>query len=344
MRTKRLFAAALALSIAILSGCAMREAGKSLPRMEDWPDQGLVIAYAPVWAGLETILDVADKGVLTHVNVSFLNPEADGSLPEIKGAKELIEAAHDLGIKVFISLGGGETSTEGKLTRLWRKLLAGKRKNALAAGIVAYARERGYDGIDVDLEGASIGPGYEAFVLALDAARSEPSVKVHGWLGLTAALPGDLGDSDVTRKALDAYDWINVMAYDLSGPWDLENPGPHSPYSYAESSLERFTARGVPRQRLVLGIPLYGYRLGPGKGDREYAWSEILATWPRFADDDEIKLDGSRGSIYFNGRATVRAKAVLARGNAWGVMFWHLGNDAEGKDSLIRIAAEALRN
>ncbi len=330
--------------IAALSGCVLRDGQRGTnARERPLPPERLVIAYAPDWEGLDGILEGVGKGLLTHVNVSFLNPLPDGSLPEIDGAAALIDRAHGMGAGVFLSVGGGGTSTEGKLARQWRKIMSGKAREEFAAAVVAYAAERGYDGIDLDVEGAGIGPGYARFVIALDDARRERS-KGGKRLWLTAALPGDLDDPDVSKAALESFDWINVMAYDLTGPWNPGNPGPHSPYAYAESSLRRFAARGLPPERLVLGIPLYGYRFGPGKEKRHFGWDEIVRDFPESAAMDEIRLPGSRGTVYFNGKETVRAKAVLARGSARGIMFWQIGQDARGPDSLIKAGAEALRD
>jgi len=330
--------------IAALSGCVLRDGSRGIAGADrPLPPERLVIAYAPDWEGLEGILDGVEKGLLTHVNVAFLNPLPDGSLPEIKDAAALIERAHGMGADVFLSVGGGGTSTEGKLARQWRKIMSGKARDAFAAAVVAYAAERGYDGIDLDVEGAGIGPGYARFVLALDAARQEPPGGGKR-LWLTAALPGDLDDPDVTKAAWEAFDWINVMAYDLTGPWDPENPGPHSPYAYAESSLRRYAEMGLPSERLVLGIPLYGYRFGPGKEKRHFGWDEIVRDFPESAAMDEIRLPGSRGTVYFNGKETVRAKAVLARSSARGIMFWQIGQDARGAESLIKAGAEALKD
>ena len=49
---------------------------------------------------------------------------------------------------------------------------------------------------------------------------------------------------------------------------------------------------------------------------------------------DELKMpDGS--TLYYNGIPTIQKKVKLAKKEAGGVMFWHIGGDAAGDKSLV---------
>ncbi|MFE5514419.1 glycosyl hydrolase family 18 protein [Streptomyces sp. NPDC056529] len=65
------------------------------------------------------------------------------------------------------------------------------------------------------------------------------------------------------------YDWLNVMTYDFFGAWDAKGPtAPHSPLtSYSgipqagfnsADAIAKFKAKGVPANKLLLGIGFYG--------------------------------------------------------------------------------------
>ena len=55
--------------------------------------------------------------------------------------------------------------------------------------------------------------------------------------------------------------------------------------------------------------------------------------------------DGS--TLYYNGIPTIQKKVQLAKKNAGGIMFWHIGGDATGDKSLVGVinkeAAKPIR-
>ena len=48
-----------------------------------------------------------------------------------------------------------------------------------------------------------------------------------------------------TQAMVDSFDYITVMAYDLTGPWGNVK-GPHSPFEYFTSSIGIFQEMGFP--------------------------------------------------------------------------------------------------
>jgi len=73
-------------------------------------------------------------------------------------------------------------------------------------------------------------------------------------------------------------DWINVMTYDFRGAWDITltahhsplRPNPADPVSNpnirdrynADWAMSAWSAAGVPRDKLVMGVPFYGRAWG----------------------------------------------------------------------------------
>ncbi len=44
----------------------------------------------------------------------------------------------------------------------------------------------------------------------------------------------------MTDKVLAAYDFVNVMAYDRTGPWRPDRPGPHSTFTHGVEDIRYF--------------------------------------------------------------------------------------------------------
>jgi GH18 family chitinase len=268
---------------------------------------------------------------LTHVNLSFLNPDASGTFTQdLSGLKGFIDAAHQKNVKVLASIGGGGQH------EYYHELLTDPKRPALVERLRSIAVTHNLDGIDVDLEGRAIDANYEPF--AIELARA---LRSSGKL-ITAAIAVFYKDS-LTDRALEQYDFVNIMSYDHTGPWRPERPGPHAPYEEAVNALEYFgVERRIPKSKMVLGVPFYGYgfasdgRLPPASMNfREiteaFAGSEHVDEWPM--------PDGK--TMYYNGIPTIRRKTVLAREKASGVMIWQILGDAPGDKSLLKAINEA---
>src|SRR5690606_2364365 len=101
-----------------------------------------------------------------------------------------------------------------------------------------------------------IDENYEPFVLALRKPLSNRKKL------LTAAVAYFTRDR-FSDKALEAFDFINMMAYDKTGPWRPHQPGEHSPISYALDHLYYWRdSRKVDPMKLIIGVPFYGYGFG----------------------------------------------------------------------------------
>ncbi|HMG11384.1 MAG TPA: glycosyl hydrolase family 18 protein, partial [Mucilaginibacter sp.] len=135
-------------------------------------------------------------------------------------------------------------------------------------------------------------------------------------------------------KALAQLDFINVMSYDKTGPWNQAKPGQHSPYSMAVDDMNYWGgARGIAKEKLSLGVPFYGYGFGvnaPGS----LAFSEILVAYPGSESLDQVTVAGG-GIVYYNGIPTIKNKTEVALNKAGGIMIWQLRQDAKGANSLL---------
>lgn len=275
----------------------------------------------------DTIQKDADYSFLdrvTHVNIAFINPDTAGNFTQDFGIDAFIKRAHNKNVKVLPSIAGGGPHT------YYAALLKDDKRKMLIDHLVTLVSKYDFDGVDVDLEGNDIDVNYEVFVTEL-AAALKPLGKL-----MTAAIATAYKDK-LSDKALQQFDFVNIMSYDRTGPWNPRRPGHHSPYNMAEEDLEYWNkVRLIPKEKLVLGVPFYGYGFGSADSSVvSMSYKEITAAYPKLTSGDTLILPDHK-IMYYNGIATIKKKTQLAIEKAGGVMIWQLLGDAPGENSLLK--------
>ncbi len=296
---------------------------------DKYPNGFKVVGYLPTWGTFDSNLTAADFTKLTHINIAFGNPDGDGNLEENLSSDQvaaLVAKASEHNVKVSISLGGA-------IAPSYEDLLNDNSRANFVAQLVSYIEKHNLDGIDVDLEGNNIPTNYEEFVT--DLAKELKPEKL-----LTAAL-GTWYSDQITDAALEQFDWINLMSYDVTGSWDPETAGHHSPYSKAERDLSHFIMRDVPSTKLVVGLPFYGYDFQYDTPNLMYvSYSKIVNGHSGAEKSDQV------AEIYYNGIDTMVKKVQLAKDSeTGGIMIWEITQDVDSTDdrSLLKaIYEEAL--
>lgn len=213
----------------------------------------------------------------------------------------------------------------------------------------------GMDGINVDVEGlpAEHILDYGLFVEALRDAllARDPAYRVS-----VATQANDRGAAMALAAAAAGADRIFLMGYDYH--WEGSDAGATSPIDRLDGesrdlvwSLDRYAALGVPVDRTILGLPLYGLTwpvLGPGVGSpatgRGDDWVprrnlQVFQS-PTFAPQyepiqsvefysvptDPVDPDAGWNAVYYDSPRSLTPKLRLAdeRGLA-GAGFWAIG-------------------
>lgn len=286
-----------------------------------------MIGYLPYYRF--NLIDSINLEGLTHVCLAFAHPDEHGIIRmEGGGVSTVVKKLKQHNIRILLSLAGGGMSSYR--SRLWSFWMSPSQRFRLIQSIISYVRQHDMDGVDVDLEWKDVNRHYSGFIIELSEA-----LKKEGLI-LSAAWPGIHRYQNLSDEALHAFDFINIMAYDLTGPWDPNRPGQHSSYEFAEDCITFWRNQGVPAQKLNLGLPFYGYNFSDLENVYSVHFKQMVALDPSFAEIDRL------GDIYYNGKELIALKTRLAMEQTGGVMFWELGQDAFNEHSLVLASRRAL--
>jgi chitinase len=280
--------------------------------------------------GLANSIKNFELDKITHLNIAFINPDSLGNLKVAPGLKDVAALAHKSGVKVLLSIGGGTPPAA------LPDFIYGNKQDLFISTLIKVMVDDDLDGIDVDLEGGLVDNNYEGFVSKLASALKEKNKLI------TAAIATTYADK-YTDKALAQFNFINVMSYDKTGPWNQNKPGQHAPFDMAADDMDYWTnKRGIAKEKLSLGVPFYGYGFGTNAPE-SIAYKDIIAQYPGSENTDQVTVPGG-GIIYYNGAPTIKAKTVLALEKAGGVMIWQLSQDAKSERPLLDVIDDTIRS
>ena len=315
----------LILSFLIIS-CSSVDDIDVIENGELFSNQARVVGYYTT--GSFSLNDKIQYCKLTHLNIAFANPQTDGTIILSGNSGDLLKNVMDTArsqnsnIKIYISIGGGYITDE--MWNTYKNFLANPQdRPILIDKIVSYVLDNGFDGVDVDLEWNHVTAGYSDFVIELrDALKSKSK-------GITAAYPSETRYSLITQEALNALDFINLMVYDYTGPWN-PSPGQHSSYDHAKQGINFWkNTVGINPSKLTLGVPFYGYDFQNSTTVKAFTYGSMVDSDVSNSEKDNV------GNKYYNGRPTIANKVKLASQNLSGIMIWELGQDSFSEYSLL---------
>ena len=269
---------------------------------------------------------------LTHLNLAFANPGSNGKLIINDFSGVVVRARNENNnIKIYISIGGGYLTDEQAL--IWSNSIDIKDNRPIIINeIVSFVVDNSLDGVDVDLEWQYVTSGYSNFVIELKSALSAKGK------GMTAALPGTTKFDNITQEALQTFDFINIMAYDFTGPWNPTASGQHSSYNNAVESINFWKNTGISQSKLTLGVPFYGYDFSNSSNVTSFTFGQMVSTNNSYSEIDNV------GMKFYNGRPTIKSKVKLASEQVSGIMIWELGQDSFSDYSLLKTIHKEYNN
>lgn len=274
-----------------------------------------VLAY--VTGGI--VPEIIPYGRLTHINYAFLIPNADGTFAPLTNGwklKKIVADAHAAGVQVLISVGGWGWDAEFEAMAADPALRA-----AFVQNLSAFVAEYDLDGADVDWEYPDPGPSAQNFLALMQELRRAMPDK----LLTTAVVTYGQTAEGVIDATFPLFDFVNVMAYD--GP-------EHGTMQQFNDALAYWLARGLPPEKIVMGVPFYSR-------PNEAPYRKIVEADPQAAYADTIDWAGA--SNVYNGIPTIQTKTKIALERAGGIMFWTLDHDALSDLSLLKAIDDVVQ-
>jgi len=319
----RRFFPSLSLLAILLASCSTPATPTNIPAPTSQPtvtptptpadSPFIILAYAT--DGI--IADIIPYHQLTHINYSFLTPKADGTFNPLNNSwklKQIVASAHQHNVSVSISVGGWGWDKQ------FEELAANPEpRSTFVQNLTAFVNEYQLDGTDIDWEYPDAGQSSQNFLALITELRAAMPDKL-----LTTAVVsyGDDNGIGIPTESFELFDFVNIMTYD--GP-------DHGTMEQFENGLSYWSARGLPKEKIVMGMPFYSHVKESSAEGITYA--KLVQNDPTAAQVDEFDYYGM--TQIYNGIPTIQAKTSTAMQQASGVMFWALDHDTQGELSLV---------
>ena len=326
-----------------------------------------LLGYYPFWAQPTYSAATIPYQKLTHIAHAFLllDKKDLGNIVVSDGLIEplLISNAHSAGVKVQISIGGGDPVQ----AHAFRKIAADPAIRAtFVQNVYDFVTANGYDGVDIDWE-IPVNPKdtNNCIMLMQDLRDRFPAPQYL----LSMAIPADprsWGSGFDVPALAPLLDFINVMTYDFYGPWSahgglnsplFQDPADPEQVGSLETSMDLFAnIYGVPPDKLNIGTAFYGYEFDSTQNLWDACTDCGVTTFtvnygtdikPRIGQMGWVRrrdsvarspyllyqgVGGQSGFISYDDAQSTRTKVnyVLGQRGFGGVFMWSLDADYDG--------------
>lgn len=321
--------------------------------------------------------------LLTDLNISFAHIDSVGQVQLdnkeyiLEQVRALQKSYPDLRINLSIGGWGAEGFSDAASTE--------KNRDVFVQSTLELVKELKLNGVDIDWE-FPVGPDWgqkiksrtedkKNYILLLKDLREafdheEVLCKKH--FCVTTAVPawGWFLEKNDIQAAAQICDYLNLMCYDYYGPWS-ETTGfnaslftnPKDPRAWStDSALKLFLEHGIPAEKIVLGLPTYGFAWQGVPDNGTHGLFQKPESFLGNFDSPQLeKLYGQGFEDFFDQSAKqsyrynkekkifatypsadfIKAAAAYSKAqNLAGLMYWEYGHDMDAE--LLQIINDAM--
>ena len=305
----------------ILASAAILACAFSANAAEAKAPEKVVVAYVTSWTD-----EIPDPSHMTHINYAFghVNDSFNGVRVDNPDRLRSIVALkkQNPALKVLVSVGGWGSG------RFSEMAADPKNRKAFANSCKKLVKDFNLDGIDIDWEyptssaaGISSSPAdtdtYSALMHDLRKALGKNKI-----LSLATIASGEYIDFPAF---IDVVDLVNTMTYDMGNPPYLHNglfPSENTRWMSSDQGVKAHLAKGVPAEKLVMGVPFYGR--GHRQAMRDHRG---IHRWDSKAMTPYVALADSLAFGYENVRSMSHKCRYINENNLRGAMYWDYASD-----------------
>lgn len=310
---------------------------------------------------------------LTHVIYAFLKPDpvtgeiclsdpwADIEKPMELGGRgcigELAILKHKYRhLRVLLSVGGWTYSQD--LTRIF---MDPHKRRRFVESTLTLTETYQFDGIDIDWEyPQSPQEGFIFTEVLQELRRGLNGIEQNHKCTLDLTIAAPAGSQHIANLPLIEMNkflsWWNIMTYDFAGSWS--SVAGHLANLYGsevscELVIAQYLQAGIPPEKLVLGLPLYGRSFRGAQFIGDTFDGVLPGTYEAGSHDvKELPLHGAQqkidkksgaaicvnksGLVSYDTHETIMQKAeFVTSSHLRGAMWWEASGDCAGEDSLV---------
>ena len=345
---------------------------------ENIHSEQIIVGYYPAWKSYTGYTpEKVDIRKLTHINYAFADigqdykismgyPDKDPANFEMFNSLKTINPD----LKILISVGGWNWS--GRFSDM---ASTEQNRTKFAESCVEFIVKYKLDGIDLDWEYPVSGglktnsnrpSDKQNFTLLLQKIREKLDAQElkdnkNYLLTIAAGASNDYIKNTEVDKIHNYLDYVNIMTYDLHGHWDMysdfnsplyDNKDQSGQYKVSiDSSVTSWLNAGLPQDKLVVGVPFYGYKydiledINDGlyqkhTNGKAISYKDIIKDYinnPKYKKNFHEQslvpwLYNGKTFISFDDPQSVLLKAEYIRNkNLGGAMIWELSQDCGGE-------------
>lgn len=203
-------------------------------------------------------------------------------------------------------------------------------RNKFAANLKTLLDSYQFDGVDLDFE-------WPANTESAFNGYNETVKKIREVIGYDYIFSVTLHPIyyKMSMEAIDKLDFVSIQAY---------GPSPERfPYSQFVADTKTVLAHGIPKEKLVMGVPFYGVESNGNKGTEAY---HTFVTKDLITDSSQNYVTYNSKTYVFDGQDAIKQKTHYIRDNhLYGIMFWDIATDVDftHEKSLLKAVVEELQ-